>query len=110
MKGHGMRTYPKVVRQSVDAMLNELMKNGAKITGNNPWFIDTLQSGVKLRGEWSEDASTLSVTLIGKEWYVPSSMVWETIQTLMSQLNEQHDQDMLTKRELKKPGLLTTKP
>ena len=105
-----MRTYPKVVRQSVDAMLNELMKNGAKITGNNQWFIDTLQSGVKLRGEWSEDASTLSVTLIGKEWYVPSSRIWETIEPLMSQLNEQQEQDMLTKREFKKPDLLTTKP
>ena len=105
-----MRTYPKVVRQSVDAMLNELMKNGAKITGNNPWFIDTLQSGVKLRGEWSEDASTLSVTLIGKEWYVPSLRIWETIEPLMSQLNEQQEQDMLTKREFKKPDLLTTKP
>ena len=105
-----MRTYPKVVRQSVDAMLNELMKNGAKITGNNPWFVDTLQSGVKLRGEWSEDASTLSVTLIGKEWYVPSSRIWETIEPLMSQLNEQQEQDMLTKREFKKPDLLTTKP
>ena len=105
-----MRTYPKVVRQSVDAMLNELMKNGAKITGNNPWFIDTLQSGVKLRGEWLEDASTLSVTLIGKEWYVPSSRIWETIEPLMSQLNEQQEQDMLTKREFKKPDLLTTKP
>ncbi len=105
-----MRTYPKVVRQSVDAMLNELMKNGAKITGNNPWFIDTLQSGVKLREEWSEDASTLSVTLIGKEWYVPSSRIWETIEPLMSQLNEQQEQDMLTKREFKKPDLLTTKP
>ena len=105
-----MRTYPKVVRQSVDAMLNELMKNGAKITGNNPWFFDTLQSGVKLRGEWLEDASTLSVTLIGKEWYVPSSRIWETIEPLMSQLNEQQEQDMLTKREFKKPDLLTTKP
>ena len=102
-----MRTYPKVVRQSVDAMLNELMKNGAKITGNNPWFIDTLQSGVKLRGEWSEDASTLSVTLIGKDWYVPSSRIWETIETLMSQLKEQPDQDILTKRELKKADLIT---
>jgi hypothetical protein len=102
MKGHCTRTYPNVVRQSVDAMLDELMKNGAKITGNNPWFIDTLQSGVKLRGEWSEDTSTLSVTLIGKEWYVPSSKIWETIETLMAHLNDQPDQDVLTKRELKK--------
>ena len=108
MKGRGRRTYPNVVRQSVNAMLDELRKNGAKITGNNPWFIDTRQSGVKLRGEWSEDASALSVTLMGKEWYVPSSMIWETIETLMSQLNEQQDHDILTKREFKKPDLLTT--
>jgi|GEM_PF-959527 hypothetical protein len=110
MKGHGTRIYPNVVRQRVDAMLDELMKNGATITGNNPWVIDTRQSGVKLKGEWSEDTSTLSVTLIGKEWYVPSSMIWETIETSMSQLDELPDQDISTKRALKKPDLLTTKP
>ena len=107
MKGHGTRTYHNVVRQSVDAMLDELMKNGARIGGNNPWVVDTRRSGVKFKGEWSENTSTLSVTLIGKEWYVPSSRIWETIETLMSQLNEQPDQDILTKRELKKADLIT---
>ena len=66
MKGRGTRTYHNVVRQSVNAMLDELRKNGAKITGNNPWFIDTRQSGVKLRGEWSEDASSLVGNAYGK--------------------------------------------
>jgi hypothetical protein len=107
MKGHGTRTYPNVMKQSVDAMLDELMKNGAKIAGNNPWVVDTRRSGVKFKGEWSEDTSTLSVTLIGKDWYVPSSRIWETIETLMSQLKEQPDQDILTKRELKKADLIT---
>ena len=92
MKGHGTRSYPNVVRQRVEAMLDELIKNGAKITGNNPWVIDTRQSGVKLRGESSADTSILSVTLIGKEWYVPSSMIWETIETLKFNLNELPDQ------------------
>jgi hypothetical protein len=69
--------------------------------------VDTRRSGVKFKGEWSEDTSTLSVTLIGKDWYVPSSRIWETIETLMSQLKEQPDQDILTKRELKKADLIT---
>src|SRR6202142_1755502 len=98
MKGHGTRTYPNVIKQSVYAMLDELMKNGAKIAGNNPWVVDTRRSGVKFKGEWSEDTSTLSVTLIGKDWYVPSSRIWETIESLMSHLNEQTDQDPLPER------------
>jgi hypothetical protein len=71
--------------KQIDAMLAELKKNGAKIIGNNPWEIDTRQSGVKLRGSWSECTATLSVTLTGKDWYVPSSMIWDTIESLMHQ-------------------------
>jgi hypothetical protein len=97
MKGHGTRSYPNVVRHRVDAMLDELMKNGAKIEGNNPWHVDTRQSGVKFRGEWSENTSILSVTLLGKDWYIPSSMIWETIETLMSNLNQLPDQGISTK-------------
>ena len=89
-------------------MLDELMKNGAKIAGNNPWVVDTRRSGVKFKGEWSENTSTLLVTLVGKDWYVPSSRIWETIETLMCHLNEHADQDILTEKELKKADLLTT--
>ena len=91
MKGQGTRIYPNVVRQRVDAMLDELIKNGAKITGNNPWDIDTRQSGVKLRGTWSEETATLLVTLTGKDWYAPSSMIWDTIENLMRQSDARPD-------------------
>jgi hypothetical protein len=97
MTGHSTRNYPNIARQHVEAMFDELTKNGAKITGDNPWGIDTRQSGVKLRGEWSEDTSTLSVTLNGKDWYVPSSMIWETIETLMSHFNELPDHEISAK-------------
>ncbi len=81
------RTYPNIGRHQIDVMLGELLINGATITGNNPWHIDTRQSGVKLRGEWSEDSSTLSVTLTGKGWYAPSSVIWRTIESLISQIS-----------------------
>jgi hypothetical protein len=97
MRGHySTRNYQHVARQRIDTMLDELIKNGAKITGNNPWFIDTQQSGVKLRGEWCEATLILSVTLTKKDWYVPSSMLWETIESLMQQICGQPDADKST--------------
>jgi len=97
MKGLATRNYPNVVRQHVDAMVAELIGNGAKITGNNPWYIDTRQSGVKLTGVWSEDTAILSIALTGKDWYVPSSKIWDTLETLMAQLKELPDHYITTK-------------
>lgn len=93
MGGHSTRNYPNVVRLRLDAMLEELKKNGAKITGNNPWDIDTRQSGVKLRGAWSEATETLSVTLIDRDWYVPSATIWDTIESLMRKIDRTPDED-----------------
>jgi len=64
-------------------MLRALQNNGAVISGDNPWEIDTRQSGVKLRGQLNEAESNLEVTVVGRDWYVPCSMVWQKIDGLM---------------------------
>ena len=75
--------YENITRQKVDVMLRALQDNGAAISGDNPWEVDTHQSGVKLRGRLNEGASNLEVTVVDRDWYVPCSMVWRKIDELV---------------------------
>lgn len=75
--------YKNITMQKVDAMLRALQDNGAVISGDNPWEIDTRQSGVKLRGQLNEAESSLEVTVVDRCWYVSCSMVWRKIDGLM---------------------------
>ena len=92
MKRNDTHHYHSITRQHVDSMLTELVRNGARIAGNNPWEISTRQSGVKLRSEWSEVALTLVVTLTGRDWYVPNALIWETIDGLVSAIRSHSDE------------------
>lgn len=67
-------------------MLRELQNNGAVISGDNPWAVDTRRSGVKLKGQWNEAASCLEVAVVGRDWYVPRSTIWKEIDELMRQI------------------------
>ncbi len=75
--------YGNITRQKVDVILRALQDEGGAISGDNPWEVDTHQSGVKLRGRFNEAASSLEVTITGRDWYVPCSMVWRKIDALM---------------------------
>lgn len=88
MGGCGTHYYENITRQIVDAMINELLTSGATITGENPWHVNTNQSGVKLIGEYTEENLTLAVTATDHDWYVPCSMVWERVDTLIHQIRE----------------------
>lgn len=86
MKGFGTRYYTNIFRQEVDTILKELQKNCTTITGDNPWYVDTLQAGVKLKGEWIEKTLILSVTITDRDWYVPCSTIWARIDGLISDI------------------------
>jgi hypothetical protein len=75
--------YGHITRQKVDVILRALQDDGGTISGENPWEVDTHQSGVKLRGRFNEAASVLEVTIVDRDWYVPYSMVWRKIDALM---------------------------
>jgi hypothetical protein len=91
MKGCETRYYTNIFRHEVDTILKELQKNCATITGDNPWYVDTLQAGVKLKGEWIEKTLILSITITNSDWYVPSSTIWAKIGDLMSGIKGMSD-------------------
>jgi len=83
MAGLCTRNYANVDKEKIDEMLNILSSNGAEITGRNPWEIETYQHGILLRAEWNETALTLSVSVTGRNWYVPNETIWSNIDSLM---------------------------
>lgn len=91
--------YKNITRQKIDAMLKALKDSGAVISGDNPWEIDTRQSGVKLRGRFNEAESKLEVTVLGRDWYVPRSMVWQQIDVLMRHVQALPDVEIAAIRQ-----------
>ena len=81
----GKRTYGPVTEQIKDKLLAKLAAEGMVVTGDNPWNIDTHQSGVKLRAGWDPKASTLRliVTSTGLGW---CSIVWDRIEPKLKEL------------------------
>jgi hypothetical protein len=83
MPDYGTHIYGNISRRRVDSMLEELIAHGSRVTGNNPWIIDTKVHGVLLKGEWNEKALTLEITVTDANWYVARKAIWKNIDSLM---------------------------
>jgi len=77
------RSYRGITGDWISSVIHELTSGGAQVSGNNPWHIDTLQHGVKMKVEWREETSMLFVTITNRNWYVSRHDIWNTIETLM---------------------------
>lgn len=86
MIDYGTQNYEGIDRNNVDTILKGLITHGSSVTGNNPWTIDTKKHGVMLRGEWNEATSVLTITVTHADWYVPRKAVWESIDSLMDDI------------------------
>ncbi|MBF0456840.1 MAG: hypothetical protein HQK99_02985 [Nitrospirae bacterium] len=81
--GCGTHSYGNITKQKVDEILQALRSDGAVITGNNPWDVDTKHSGVKLKGEWTEATLTLNITVTDSAFYAPCQKIWDKIDNMM---------------------------
>jgi hypothetical protein len=81
--GYGTHRYESMSRQKVDALLRALRHYGAAVSGDNPWEVDTRQSGVKLRGRLDEAGSSLEITVVDRDWYVPCWTIWRRLDQLI---------------------------
>jgi len=88
MKRHRILNYGNINGAKIAVMLNALTDSGAAIKGQNPWDIETYHHGVKLRAEWNEAASTLSVSVTHSNWYVPREAVCNQIDSLMRDIQQ----------------------
>ncbi len=88
MKGSDSRSYADINKTKIDMMLKELQSNGSRVTGCNPWDIETYRHGVSLRATWNETTSMLTITVTHSNWYVPRDMVWNNIDSLMKEVQQ----------------------
>ena len=84
----GAHHYENINQAKIDASIEQLKKHGATVNGDNPWDVDTHNHSVKLRGSWDKATSTLTIIITDKNWYVPCSKIWETIDSLIHQIEE----------------------
>lgn len=77
------RAFENIDKTRIDSILKGLIDNGSLVSGTNPWDVDTHSHGVRLRGEWNEHASMLTIAIVHADWYVPRKKIWEKIEALM---------------------------
>lgn len=75
--------YPNMNRERIISVMNDLRQGGLRMSGNNPWEIDTLRHGVRLTAEWREATSLLAITITNSNWYVSPDDVWKAVDPLM---------------------------
>lgn len=83
MRNCGTRIFENIDKSRVETILKGLIDHGSVVTGINPWDVDTRNHGVRLRGDWIEEASKLMITITDADWYVPEKMIWENIESLI---------------------------
>ncbi len=91
----GAHHYANITQEKMDKMLDALRRQGYKVTGNNPWTINTNNNGVVLRGSWDQAASRLTVIVTEKNFYVPCSKIWDAIDPLINGLSSMSVEDMV---------------
>ena len=83
MHGSRERHYANITSEQIAAMMNDMQAAGLRVSGCNPWMIDTMQHGVQLTAAWSEESSVLAVTITNRNWYVPYGEIWKTLDPFM---------------------------
>jgi hypothetical protein len=83
MPGCGTHNYNNISKAKIELMLNELIARGCIIAGHNPWDVATHQHGITLRADWNEAASTLTVSITCRNWYVPHETIWSNVDSLI---------------------------
>jgi hypothetical protein len=90
----GAKTYNGFTQDKINATLNALRANGAVVTGQNPWDVDTNNHGVKLQGTWDAAAGTLTVIVTDKAFYVPCSSIWSRLDELLQHIGGLPDHEV----------------
>jgi hypothetical protein len=86
MSGNRQRRYTNMSRERIASVMAALRRSGVRISGENPWEIDTLRHGVHLAAAWSEVTEVLALTITDRNWYVSSDDVWNTIDPLLEEV------------------------
>jgi len=88
MRNYGTRIFENIDKSRVEIILKGLIDHSSVVSGINPWDVDTRNHGVRLRGDWIEESSKLTITITDADWYVPGKQIWENIESLIRLVQE----------------------
>ena len=54
----------------VESTIQELVRTGASVTGQNPWSVNLNKHGIKLNAQYQPAQSQLTITVTNKKFYV----------------------------------------
>jgi hypothetical protein len=85
----GVHTYDNVTPVQRDAIVAELRRTGMRVTGSNPWDVDTNKAGVKLRAAWNPQTRQLRVIIA--DWGMLAELagcdrVWSEIEPRLREI------------------------
>jgi len=86
-----LRTYQGVNSQARDALIARLNAEGMRVTGSNPYDIDTGEHGVKLRAVWDFRSNELKLIVSARGDFlpfvpVPCNEIWKRIDPKMKEI------------------------
>jgi hypothetical protein len=81
-----VNTYQGITKAKINAVLDALKKQGATLTGSNPWLANVHKGGVILKGTWSEPSATLVVSIDDKAFYAPCGAVWDAVDPMVKKV------------------------
>lgn len=90
----GLQRYANITQAKMNKILDALRDNGSSVMGSNPWNVNTNKFGVKLQGSWDSSSQTLSIIVTGKDFFVPCSQIWDTIDPLISHISALSDDEL----------------
>lgn len=86
----GLRTYGDVSAAKKDMLLVKLHAQGMIVTGGNPWDVDTMTAGVKLRALWDPAASKLYLVVVAPTdptlYPALCGMIWNQIDPVLKEI------------------------
>ena len=90
----GLQRYANISEAKINKILDALRDNGSTVTGSNPWTVNTNKFGVRLQGTWDSSSQTLSIIVTGKDFFVPCSQIWDTIDPLVNHISSMSDAEL----------------
>jgi hypothetical protein len=79
-----VKQYGPMAISGVQALAQRAAAAGMRISGNNPWSIDTKHYGVKFDVSWDPSTQLVTVTVIDKDIYVPYGKIWDQVDALLA--------------------------
>jgi|GEM_PF-6012115 len=65
----------KLSIEVVESTIQELIRTGASVTGQNPWSVNLNKHGIKLIADYNPESKNLNIVVTNKKFYLSCGKV-----------------------------------